>query len=49
MLKIDAKLTGTTFFIFSPKMPQDMSLTAYPIDLKHINTREDFGGGKKKI
>ena len=29
--------------IFCLRIPQNMSLTAYPIDLKHINTREKDG------
>jgi hypothetical protein len=29
--------------IFCLGIPQNMSLTAYPIDLKHINTREEDG------
>ena len=44
MLTIDAKnKREQPVSIFCLGIPQNMSLTAYPIDLKHINTREEDG------
>jgi hypothetical protein len=43
MLTIDMKLMEIPVSIFSLKIPLVMSLTVYPIELKHIKTNQEVG------
>ena len=40
---MDTKLIRKTCSIFCLKIPLDMSLTDYPIELKHVKTSQEVG------